>query len=141
MTFLDGSTSLGTGALSTASGVTTATLAVTTLAVGSHTITAAYSGDILYLPETSSPITERIVTVDLKWPGAGNALTLTENTAAATPTIIISERRSAQTCWILTWGRPRFRRQLDGLRSGPDLPEPWLAHHFRLGHDQPMHCP
>ena len=41
VSFLDGSTSIGTGTLS--SGV--ATLSVSTLAVGSHSITATYSGD------------------------------------------------------------------------------------------------
>jgi streptogramin lyase len=44
--FNDGSTTLGTGKLSTsANGITTATLAVSPLVLGTHTITVSYAGD------------------------------------------------------------------------------------------------
>ena len=59
VTFLDGATSLGTGALS-ASGV--ATLSTTTLAVGSHSITAQYGGDSNYSASTSSAVSVTVTT-------------------------------------------------------------------------------
>ena len=54
VTFLDGSTSLGTGPLN-ASGV--ATFNSTTLAAGSHSITASYSGDTYNAASTSAAVT------------------------------------------------------------------------------------
>ena len=45
ITFKDGSTTLGTAALSTTNGVTSATFTTATFAVGTHSITASYSGD------------------------------------------------------------------------------------------------
>jgi hypothetical protein len=56
VTFLDGSTALGTGTLS--AGV--ATFTTSSLAVGTHTITVAYGGDQNFLAATSSPITELV---------------------------------------------------------------------------------
>ena len=53
MTFFDGSTQLGMGTLD---GTATATITSSSLAVGNHTITAMYSGDANYLPETSDPV-------------------------------------------------------------------------------------
>lgn len=57
VTFLDGSTVLGTVTLD-ASGV--ATLSLSTLAAGSHTITAVYGGDANFAGSTSAPITETV---------------------------------------------------------------------------------
>ncbi|WP_035348106.1 Ig-like domain repeat protein [Edaphobacter aggregans] len=54
VTFLDGTTVLGTAALSTNGG--NASLTISTLSGGSHTITAVYSGDNSFLPSTSAPI-------------------------------------------------------------------------------------
>jgi hypothetical protein len=45
VTFSDGSTTLGTGTLSTSGGVTTATFTTSLLAVGTHSLVAGYSGD------------------------------------------------------------------------------------------------
>jgi hypothetical protein len=45
VTFVDGAIVLGTGTLTTDSGVTTTTLTVSTLAVGNHSIVAEYGGD------------------------------------------------------------------------------------------------
>jgi uncharacterized protein YjbI with pentapeptide repeats len=59
VTFKDGSSVLGTGTLSTANGVTTATLTTTGLALGIHTITAAYNGDAHF--RTSSTMTTQYV--------------------------------------------------------------------------------
>ena len=52
VTFIDGTTSLGTGALS--GGV--ATYTTTSLAVGSHSVTAKYGGDTNFTGSTSSAV-------------------------------------------------------------------------------------
>ncbi len=59
VTFKDGSTTLGTGTLST-SGV--ATFTTTTLAIGQHSITASYGGDYNFLGSGSSTVTQQIDT-------------------------------------------------------------------------------
>ena len=56
--FLDGSTLLGTGTLSTAGGITTATFTTTALAVGTHPITAAYGGDGNDMGSTSAVLSQ-----------------------------------------------------------------------------------
>ena len=56
VTFMDGTTSLGTTAL--AAGV--ATLTTSTLAVGTHSITAVYSGDANFATLTSSVLTQAV---------------------------------------------------------------------------------
>lgn len=56
VTFKDGTTTLGTGILS--SGHTT--YSTSSLTKGSHTITAAYSGDINNTASTSSPLTQTV---------------------------------------------------------------------------------
>jgi Bacterial Ig-like domain (group 3)/FG-GAP-like repeat len=53
VTFLDGTTSLGAGALNS-SGV--AAFATTTLASGTHSITASYGGDAIFVASTSSAV-------------------------------------------------------------------------------------
>ncbi len=53
VTFYDGTTSLGTGTLSSG----TATYSATSLAVGTHSITASYGGDASNSSSTSSAIT------------------------------------------------------------------------------------
>ncbi len=57
VTFLDGATTLGTATIN-ASGQ--ATLTVSTLATGSHSLTASYPGDIKDKPSTSNNLTEVI---------------------------------------------------------------------------------
>jgi hypothetical protein len=56
VTFFDGSTSLGTSTVSN----NLAQLTVPTLSVGSHTLTAQYSGDSKFAASTSAPVTETI---------------------------------------------------------------------------------
>jgi hypothetical protein len=64
VTFLDGTSPIGTGTLSTSGGVTTATLTASALSVGTHTITASYGGDTNYNGSTSSAVTETIQKAD-----------------------------------------------------------------------------
>ena len=56
VTFLDGTTTLGTGTVS--GGI--ATFATSTLAVGSHSITASYGGDTNFTGSTSVPLTQTV---------------------------------------------------------------------------------
>ena len=56
VTFKDGTTTLGTSALSSGE----ATFSIPTLAVGSHSITAAYGGDTNYSTSTSSTLTQTV---------------------------------------------------------------------------------
>jgi autotransporter-associated beta strand protein len=58
--FFDGSTNIGQMPVSTTGGVTTATLSTSTLAVGTHSITASYSGDGNYLVSLSNSIPEMV---------------------------------------------------------------------------------
>lgn len=60
--FKDGSATLGTGTLSTANGVTTATFSTSALAVGAHSITAQYQGDGNFSASTSAAVTENVDT-------------------------------------------------------------------------------
>ena len=53
VTFMDGTNILGTLALTDGS----ATLSITTLSKGKHTLTAVYSGGLRYLKSTSAPLT------------------------------------------------------------------------------------
>jgi len=57
VTFMDGVVSLGTSALN-ASGV--ATFSTSTLAVGTHSITAQYSGDSTHTGSTSAPLSQTV---------------------------------------------------------------------------------
>ena len=56
VSFLDGSTNLGTGALSGG----TATFSISTLAVAAHSITVVYGGDTNFLTSTSSILTQNV---------------------------------------------------------------------------------
>jgi len=72
--FLDGTSLMGTSALN-ASG--TATYTATSLANGSHSLTAVYSGDAVYAASTSAAIAVNVTTLP-------TALTLTSSAATAT---------------------------------------------------------
>jgi hypothetical protein len=92
VTFIDGTTALGTGA--TAGGI--ATFTTSSLAVGSHSITASYAGDANFSPSTSVVVSETIikntttaaVTSNLNPSTYGQAVTLTAavSSPGATPT-------------------------------------------------------
>ena len=82
MSFHEGSTLLGTSSLDSSA---TAVLSVSTLIVGSHTITATYNGDTNFPPSTSNPAT---LTVTQRTGGGegGASLTVTANDASRTTT-------------------------------------------------------
>ena len=56
VTFLDGTTALGTATLNG----NTAILTTSTLAAGAHAITASYSGDANFLASTSAPLSQQV---------------------------------------------------------------------------------
>jgi hypothetical protein len=78
VTFQDGSTAIGSAPLATGKGVIT----VSTLSVGSHSITAAYSGDAANLSSNSNPVTVTITapTTPSPTPPADYSLTLSSST-------------------------------------------------------------
>jgi hypothetical protein len=75
VTFYDGGTPLGTGTLSGSQ----ASVSISTLSVGSHTITATYSGDSSFFQNTSAPVTE-VINVAGPAPGYQVAANPTEAT-------------------------------------------------------------
>ena len=93
VTFEDGTTTLGTETLTGGA----ASFTTSNLTVASHSITAVYGGDANFVASTSTSLTQVVTqvatqdTVTLTRSGAGNALSLTENTSGATPAIVISE--------------------------------------------------
>lgn len=60
ITFKDGSTTVGSGNLDVSGN---ATFSSSTLALGSHTITAVYSGDSNYSTSTSSPVSQKVLSL------------------------------------------------------------------------------
>jgi Bacterial Ig-like domain (group 3)/MBG domain (YGX type)/FG-GAP-like repeat len=81
VSFYEGTTLLGTASLD---GATMAVLAVSTLSVGTHTITAKYNGDAFYGSNTSNAAT--LTVTQRTAVGGGAALTVTVNDASRTTT-------------------------------------------------------
>ncbi len=77
VTFYDGSASLGTGTVSGGS----ATLATSALAVGSHSITATYGGDGLFLGSTSSAFTQTVATASIALSVSPSTLTVSRGSS------------------------------------------------------------
>jgi hypothetical protein len=61
--FFDGTTILGQGTLATVNGQQQATFTTSTLAIGSHSITAVYQGDSTFNGSTSPVLNEQITTI------------------------------------------------------------------------------
>jgi hypothetical protein len=81
VTFLDGTTALGQGALT---GLV-ATLSTSSLAAGSHAITAVYGGDTNFAASTSSVLTQSVLNFSLtstSGTGSGGGSPITSQTAA-----------------------------------------------------------
>jgi len=92
VTFKDGTTTLGTGTLSTVAGSQVATFMTSTLTVGAHSITAVYGGDANNPSSTSSVLTQTInaattttttVTSSLNPASQGAAVTFTATVATS----------------------------------------------------------
>jgi hypothetical protein len=87
--FSDGSTTLGAASVSHGQ----ATLSTAALTIGTHEITARYSGNSKYLPEASAPVTQKVVVAPTTTALTSNAnpavdgqrLTLTANVSSAGP--------------------------------------------------------
>ena len=80
VSFMDGSTVLGTAALVNGA----ATFTTSSLALGSHIITADYSGDSNFAAASSPGLTESVITITLGAPSMGSGGTGTGNGAAQT---------------------------------------------------------
>jgi len=78
---MDGTASLGSAAVS---GNATAVMTVPTLTVGTHNLTAAYSGDSNFAPSTSAVLSESINTQDFAIAAAQPSLTVTPPASAMT---------------------------------------------------------
>ncbi len=82
VTFMDGSTTLGTGPLS--GGQATLNTTATQLAAGSHSITAVYAGDGAFGASTSSALTQTVNTLALTVSGLTISNKVYDGTTAAT---------------------------------------------------------
>ena len=61
--FFDGATQLGSAAVTSTAGSMGASLSLSRLAVGAHTLTARYSGDTQFAPSTSLALTQTVATL------------------------------------------------------------------------------
>jgi hypothetical protein len=104
VSFLDGTTALGTGALSSGA---VATFSTTKLAAGSHSITAVYAGDGTFATSISTAIT---ITVG---GGSSGDFTLT-----ATPTSATAAKGSSATTTISVAPTGGFNQQVSFACSG-----------------------
>lgn len=93
VTFMDGATALGSPVTLNGSGV--ATLAISTLSAGTHSITAVYSGDANFEGSTSSPLSQVVLTqtattttltVSASSVNVGTSVTFTAKVTAGTAT-------------------------------------------------------
>ncbi len=117
VTFKDGATTLGTGTLD---GTGKATLTTSTLAVGAHTITAAYSGAATFSTSTSSafaltitaaPASDFSITLS---PATATVARSTTNTSTITVTSIGGFSQSVQ---LVATGNPTYTTLTTGAAS------------------------
>ena len=93
VTFLDGTTVLGTGSLSVVNGAVQAAYSTSSLSAGSHSITAVYAGDGCFATSTSAAITQTVgqaattigVVSTIAATTFGQSTTLTATIAAVSP--------------------------------------------------------
>ena len=93
VTFADGATVLGTGALTTSGGVVTGSLATSPLATGTHAITVSYSGDGNFSSSTSAALVQVVnraatattASISPSPSVFGQAVTLTARVAVVAP--------------------------------------------------------
>jgi hypothetical protein len=105
VTFKDGTTTLGTGTLSTVGGFQVATFSTSTLAVGAHSITAVYGGDANNASSTSAVLTQTItaatttttLTSSASSIPSGASVTFTATVTGASPTGTVTFKNGAAT--------------------------------------------
>lgn len=105
VTFLDGSTKLGTGTLSSA----VATYATSSLAAGSHSITAQYGGDTNFAASTSSAVTITVsaVTPSFSLGASPTSLSISAAGSSGTTTLTVTPAGGfAQTVSFACAGLP-----------------------------------
>jgi hypothetical protein len=90
--FLDGTTTIGIAKLD---GTGTATLAISSLAAGTHVLSASYAGDAVLMPATGGPITEMVADYTMQAQPA--SLTLSAGHPGTTTISIIPLGGSTQT--------------------------------------------
>jgi hypothetical protein len=84
VSFLDGSTPLGSGTVS--GGVVAMT--ITSMAMGSHSITAAYSGDTNFLASTSGTLTQMVEDFSVSVASSGSTQTTRAGGTATYPLVV-----------------------------------------------------
>ncbi len=98
VTFVDnGSTTIGSGSVSTTAGVTTATLDISNLGAGFHSVTATYNGDTTFTTSTSSSpatLTVAEATTSLSLASSANASVVGQS---VTFTATLSSSASGET--------------------------------------------
>jgi hypothetical protein len=85
VTFYDGTTSLGTGAVTSGA----ATFTTSSLSVGTHSITARFGGDMLYLASTSAALSQEVAAPSISFAANPTSLTIAKG---ASGTVVITAR-------------------------------------------------
>ena len=93
VTFLDGTTTLGTGTIS--NGV--ATYTTSSLSSGTHTVTASYDGDDNFTVATSAAATETIVDFSVGTPSSGSTSATVQPGGTATYTLSVTPPSGSKT--------------------------------------------
>jgi len=132
VTFYDGATAIGTSSLSlakTKSGGQQATFSTSSLALGAHSITAAYGGDTTFLPSTSAVLTETITTSTTATTLAsslnpsiyGQSVTLTANVTSSggTPAGTVTFTDGANTLGTSALSGGQATLSINTLGAGP----------------------
>jgi hypothetical protein len=104
-TFLDGATALGSDALDAAG---KATLTTSSLAVGSHSLSASYSGSTAFAVSTSSPITVQVTAAAPDFSGSANpaSVTVAAGSSATLALTVTPLGGSTQTVTVSCGGLP-----------------------------------
>ncbi len=76
VTFYDNGTAIGTGTVSTSAGVTTATYTTSSLSLGSHPITATYTGDTNDQASSSNTVSQSVISLNTPPTAFSQSLTL-----------------------------------------------------------------
>src|ERR1039458_10162331 len=123
VTFLDGSTTLGTGAIS--NGKTT--YSVSALAVGAHSVTAVYGGDSNYNPSTSLAVTQTVSKANSSMAlsssanpsvyGASVTFTATVTPSAATGTVTFKDGSTTLGTGTISGGKATYSTSMLAVGS------------------------